>query len=112
MRFEEVVAFLAREFPHLAVQVKRGQAPFEASAEIPVQRGLVIPVHLNLQNADKLHLDVGDHFAWRAAATDSSSWPARLRRAGDRCSGSSATPNCSTIPLSDRSTHAEYNKLI
>jgi hypothetical protein len=61
-RFEEVVAFLAREFPYLVIEVERGQAPFEASAQIPAQRGLVIPVNLNLQNADELHLNVGDDF--------------------------------------------------
>lgn len=61
-RFEEVVALLAREFPHLAVEAQRGQAPLDASADIPVQRGLVIPVCLNLQNSDELHLNVGDHF--------------------------------------------------
>ena len=61
-RFEQVLAVLQREFPDIRVEVQREHPHLEAAADIPVQRGVSIPVSINLQNADELHLNIGEHF--------------------------------------------------
>jgi hypothetical protein len=61
-RFEQVLALLLREFPHLQVHVERDNPNVEVAAYISVQPGASIPVSINLQNADELHLNIGDHF--------------------------------------------------
>lgn len=62
-RFEQVLALLAREFPNVRVEVERDHPHVEAAADIPVQAGVSVPISINLQNADELHLNLGEHFA-------------------------------------------------
>jgi hypothetical protein len=48
-------------FPHLRIE-RDPDAPVELACNIPLQQGLNVPVHLNLQNEDELHLVIGKHF--------------------------------------------------
>jgi hypothetical protein len=61
-RFEEVLALLAREFSNVRVEVERSPAHVDAAADIPLQPGASVPISINLQNADELHLNIGEHF--------------------------------------------------
>ena len=57
-RFEDVLAVVRRDFPHLTIQVDRNHPHVDALAELPAQTGLDFQVSFNLQNADELHLNV------------------------------------------------------
>ena len=57
-RFERVIAMVRQEFPHLAMEVSRGEHhSMEASADLAQQPGLDFDVHIDLQ-ADALNLCV------------------------------------------------------
>jgi len=54
-RFDEVLAIVRREFPHLAIEVDRNHKQVDAIADLPPQPGLDFLVSFNLQG-DALHL--------------------------------------------------------
>ena len=54
--FQAALAELRTRFPWLVVREVPDHPQVDAFAEIPVQPGLSLPVQINLQNADELHL--------------------------------------------------------
>ena len=61
-RFDEAIDRIRSAFPWLLVELAREHPDIHASAELPRQAGLDFDVGINLQNADELHLTVGEHF--------------------------------------------------
>ena len=61
-RFNEVIAIVRSEFPHLRIDVAENHPHVEALVEIPSQPGLDFDVCINLQNCDEFHLNAGEHF--------------------------------------------------
>lgn len=60
-RANQVFATIFACFPELQV-VRNENTPVEISYTIPAQDGLDHDVHLNLQNEDELHLEIGRYF--------------------------------------------------
>ena len=60
--FEAVVTRLQAEFPQLEGSYTDPSPVVDRAYDIPVQPGLTTGVHLNLQNEDELHLNIGPHF--------------------------------------------------
>lgn len=54
--FHDALSSLRTRFPWLVVNEVENHPQVEAFAEIPVQPGLSIPIQINLQNTDELHL--------------------------------------------------------
>ena len=53
--FEELQA----ELPHLVMHINPNNTDVEVSVDVPQQPGLAFDIHLNLQNGDERHLEVG-----------------------------------------------------
>jgi hypothetical protein len=58
---DDVVKILREKFPQLRI-IEYNEAPVERAYHIPAQEGIVCDLHLNLQNEDELHLNIGKYF--------------------------------------------------
>ena len=58
--FNDALRAIKTSFPWLAVNELSDHPQLEAFAELPIQPGLSLPIQINLQNNDELHLVVSN----------------------------------------------------
>ncbi len=85
--FSDVVQRIKASFPWLVVQEAPNPAQLEALAEMPVQPGLSLPIQLNLQNNDEMHLVVSNLWVEWFPCTESANRDAVVRAVSGFVSG-------------------------
>ena len=58
----ELFRKIKNEFPQFKMDLLFEHKDVESMLDIPVQKGILIPINLNLQNNDELHLQIGNQF--------------------------------------------------